>query len=672
MITVPGDSTNRVQTILKNNVSVSSNIGCLYDININSMVDFNYSTITSTSNYTTINGRQPFKKLFPLDTIVKSYRPTGAGVKYAIDGDIPAGTWTDPKNLTYNPKLNTKYRVYYPSADVYYKYWITPLNTNAGITISYKNANASAKNVLANKIVIKFEISHATPSAWTVSLDGQSVASGTSSQIVSFTSNQYEAGTLSLYYNGTTWSTDESTLNLSATKSFNNISLSATNPGGYIGVVEIAPHWVQDLSTHLVSMQINKESSSSTEDLLPVGTVTANSCTVDLNAYQQNTIKFKTYLNTDTISADRIYLLKGAEIKSFIKIYDSQGNLQDSAGKYFKVNQGTFLLDSWSIGEYGETQIFALDSAKILQDTICPDMVCEKYSSAAILRQMLDSVGFVNYNFNYKISAGNISDTSIISPNYWWSDSTQTVWSNIQELCRDAQISAVVDENNVLQFYTRDYLYDNARAIDWTFRNTNNGSELANIVKLQKEVLPTANQVKVIYYTTAISTYENSSHKIWDSGDTWLAAASLKDNLLATADPAITPNSKHYMTLEPIDLYENAINKDDVLYSFSGYILINSEIVEYDAIEYSYTQVNTFQTKYVDITGPSDLLKYKGDAFVNQTPDGTAYVPSIKPTGRYRVKTRGALGTTKTSHYVSSVDSLDGWIGKINVRWATT
>lgn len=667
MITAP----DKVQTILKNNPSINSNIGCLYDININSMVDFNYSTITSTSNYTTINGRQPFKRLFPLDSIVKSYRPTGAGVKYAIDGDIPAGTWTDPKNLTYNPKLNTKYRIYYPSSTVYYKYWITPLNTNAGITISYKNSNSSAKNVLANKIVVKFEVSHATPSAWSISLDGQQIASGNSSAITNFNSNPYDAGVLSLYYNGTTWSTSESSLNLSATKSFNTISLSATNPGGYIGVVEIAPHWVQDLSNNLVLMSIDKESSSSTEDLLPVGTVTANSCTIDLNDYNQNNIKFKVYSKTDTMSSNNIYLVKGAEIKSFIKIYDSEGPLEDSKGKYFNINQGTFLLDSWSISEHGDTQIFAMDSAKILQDTICPDMVCEKYSAAAIIRQMLDSVGFVNYKFNYKTTDGNISDNSIISPNYWWSDSTQTVWSNIQELCRDAQISAVVDENNILQFYTRDYLYDSSRGINWTFRNTNSGSELANIIKMQKEVLPTANQVKVIYYTTAISTYENSSHKIWDSGDTWLAAASLKSNLLVSQDPVVTPSTKHYFALEPIDLYENAINKDDVLYSFSGYILINSEIIEYDAIEYSYTQVGTFQTKYVDITGPSDLLKYKGDAYVTQTPDGTAFIPSIKPTGRYRIKTRGALGTTKIDHYISSTDSLDGWIGKINVRWAT-
>jgi hypothetical protein len=667
MITVP----SRVTDILKNNASVSYNIGCTYDINVNSMVDFNYSTITSTSSYTTINGRQPFKKLFPLDTIVKNYRPTGSGIKYAIDGDIAAGTWTDPKNLTYNPKSGNKYRVYYPSADLYYKYWITPKDTNAGITIAYKNADASAKNVLANKIVIKFEISHATPSAWTVSLDGSQVASGTSSAITSFTSAPYEAGILTLYYNGTTWSTTESSLNLSATKSFNTISMTATNPGGYIGVVEVAPHWIQDLTPYMVSMDINKESSSSSEDMLPVGTVTANSCVMDLNAYQASSIKFKTYTKTNTISADNIYLLKGSEIKAFIKMYDSQGTSTDSNGNYFKINQGLFLTDSWSISEYGDVQLFSMDSAKILQETICPDIVCEKYSAAAIIRHMLDSVGFVNYNFNYKVSGTNIVDTSIISPNYWWSDSNETVWGNIQELCRDAQISAVVDENNILQFYTRDYLYDTNRTSAWAFRNEKSGNELPNIISMQKDIIPTANQVKVIYYTTSIATYENSSHKIWDSGDTWLAAASLQGDLLATSDPATNSSIKHYITLQPIDLYENAINKDDVLYSFSGYLLINSEIVEYDAIQYSYKQIGTLTTKEVDITGPSDLLKYKGDAYVEQTLDGTSFVPSMKPTGKYRIKTRGALGTNKVSHYVSSADTLDGWVGKANIRWAT-
>lgn len=670
MISAP----SRVSDILKNNVSVSYGLGCTYDINVNSMVDLDYATITSTSEYTTINGKQPFKRLFPLDTIIKAYRPTGSGVKYAIDGDVASGTWADPKNLTYNPTSGNKYRVYYPSSDLSYKYWITPKDTNAGITIAYKKSDAYVKTVYANKIVIKFEISHATPSAWTVSLDGSQIASGTSAQITSFTAQPYEAGILTLYYNGTTWSSTESSLNLNSTKSFNTISMTATNPGGYVGVIEIAPHWVQDLADVIVSLNISKETSASTEDLLPVGNVTANSLSLDLNSYQANSIKFKVYDKTNTISTDNIYLIKSAEVKPYIKLYDngnSVGTLTDSKGQYFKINQGTFYVDSWSMSEFGDVQIFGLDCAKILQETICPDMICEKYSSAAIIRQMLDSVGFINYKFNYKKTGETISDSSVISPNYWWSDSTQTVWTNIQDLCRDAQISAIVDENNVLQFYTRDYLYDSSRTSSWTFRDKPSGADLSNIISLNKQVLPTANQVKVFYYTTTMSTYENSSHKIWDSGDTWLAAASLKNNLLDSDDPAVTPATTFYIGLQPIDLYEGGINKDDTLYSYSGFLLINSEIVEYDAIEYQYTQIGTNTQVKVDITGPSDLLKYKGDAVVNQTADGSSYVPSIMPTGRYRIKTRGALGTKKESHFVSSTDTLAGWVGKSNIRWAT-
>jgi hypothetical protein len=63
----------------------------------------------------------------------------------------------------------------------------------------------------------------------------------------------------------------------------------------------------------------------------------------------------------------------------------------------------------------------------------------------AIIRRMLDSVGFTNYQFFYSDE-----DKSIITPKYWWSDGTNTVWANIQELCRDTQLTAVLGEDNIL------------------------------------------------------------------------------------------------------------------------------------------------------------------------------------------------------------------------------
>ena len=177
----------------------------------------------------------------------------------------------------------------------------------------------------------------------------------------------------------------------------------------------------------------------------------------------------------------------------FIKLYDTAGESSDSRGNYYKIQQGIFYLDRWSISEFGDASLEMLDAAKTLQDTLAPDLLCENYSSIAIIRRLLDSVGFTNYAFKYKEN-----DNSIISPNYWWSDSQATVWENLQSLCRDSQMSAFVDEFGTLQFYTREYLFGTSD-ISWTFRYDalkdaqSNILEHSNIESFNKTDLPSAN-----------------------------------------------------------------------------------------------------------------------------------------------------------------------------------
>jgi hypothetical protein len=440
--------------------------------------------------------------------------------------------------------------------------------------------------------------------------------------------------------------------------------LTATNPGGYIGVIEFAPHWVRDLTDYVVDFDIRKESSSSTEALVPVGNITANSLNMSLNKYDSAAMFFQSYNKSSTIDLTKMYLYKQAQVNVYLKLYDSNAadadSKTDSKGKYYKINQGTFYLDSWDITEFGDLTLFGLDSAKILQDTLAPDIMCESFSSIAIIRRLLDSVGYTNYNFNY-----NTSDSSIISPKYWWSDSTTTVWDNLQSLCRDAQMSAVVDENNVMQFYTRDYIYDNERATQHTFRNATSGTDLANIVSLTKKDLPSANQVKVIYYTVVSSAYDQNSAPLWTSGDSYLAAAALASDLLVSTLP--NSNTKVYMKLNPITV--NDLSSEQVVYSFNGHFLIGSEIIEYDAIEYQYVDIDSAQDVTVDITGESDLLKNKGKARIISNAGNDSYKSTFIPTGRYRIKTRGAFGTKIADHFVDAKNAALGWNGYQGVVW---
>lgn len=652
-----------VKDLINKNTSLSMGAGAIMDINVNSMVSFTPTSITGTE-YQTINGRQPFKKLFPLDTIIKPSRPQLAGIKYGISGDVQTKTYADPKSVDYKPSAQSanvvKYRTYYPGNSVQYKYWLTPINTPASVSITYP------KTVYANKVTLKFEISHAVPSAWTIVVGGTTV-SGTSADIKSFTSTGNDAGTVSIYYNGTTWSKNASDLNLSSFKSFTTLSMTAANPGGYIGVIELAPHYVTDISQYVVDFDLRKESSASTEALVPVGNITANSLTLNLNAYRgsasSGSIPFKSYSKSDVIDTSNIYFHKNAEVNLFMKLYDAAGDFSDSRGNYYKIQQGIFYLDRWSISEFGDASLEMLDAAKTLQDTLAPDLLCESYSSVAIIRRLLDSVGFTNYAFKYKEN-----DNSIISPSYWWSDSQATVWENLQSLCRDSQMSAFVDEFGTLQFYTREHLFGTSD-IAWTFRYDAlkdaqmNVLENPNIESFSKTDLPSANQVKVVYYSTVTSAYEQSSAPLWSSGTSWLAAAALTENLLKTEVPST--GTKVYMTIKPITL--NTLSQEQVVYSFAGHFLLNSEVIEYDAIEYQYIDISTGLQATIDVTGESDLLKYRGKASIVQT--GTKSSTTFVPSGRYRIKTRGAFGTTIGDHYVNSKNEVAGWQGKVGAVW---
>jgi len=143
------------KTKLEQSTNLNLNIGCTVEYNMNRLVD---NIVVTGADIVKPDGSKPFKKLFPIDSIIKANRPIGAGVKYGITGDIGSGTYRDPRASTY--PLN--YRTYYPGADTYYKYWLSAISTGVDLTITYPKA------VLTNKVVARFEISHSTPGTWNI------------------------------------------------------------------------------------------------------------------------------------------------------------------------------------------------------------------------------------------------------------------------------------------------------------------------------------------------------------------------------------------------------------------------------------------------------------------------------------------------------------------------
>jgi len=663
MITLPTNDT-LVKNLFKSESSIRTGVGCTIEYNLNRMVNFATNAITNSSAEYTSNGRSPFKKLFPVDAIVRQNRPLGAGIKYYIHGDIAAASLPDPKTLIFDKQ----FRTYIPSEDTYYKYWVSKKSEGADIAIKYP------KTLLVNKITIKFEISHCTPAAFQVfGRNGNgsfvSLKSGNSTNIKSFT-DKYEAGQVNIYYTGSSWSFNESELNTSSYQSLTDVKLVVNAVSDkYISIIEISPKMVKDISEDIVNFSIKKESSS-TGDLLPVGNVSSNSMSLSINGYGESTPTYIIYDKTNgSFASDKKYFYKNSQLNLFIKVFP-----YPDSEEYIKVPQGVFFMQDWSVSEFGEIDINALDGCKILMDTMCPDVLLKNYSVPAIIRVLLDTIGFTNYKFNTTSLA---TENGIVTPKYWWTEDVKTVWEAIQELCRDIQMTAVMDDNNVLQFYTRDYFYGKQREvtaqgaaanniISWAFNNepfidsSTNLINQANIMDLNKEALPAANKVKVLWSAATTSNYLGDSTPLWKSETTFLGALALYSNIDAVSEYGVPvdSNGKYYLVLKPnhVSYYDNT----QALLSYNGYLLIDSEVFEYDAIEFIYEGVDDGKVYRQDVQTPNDIYKYRTLAKVSSK--------SFRPSYRYRIKSRAALNTKKAAHKGLSADYVSDW-KSFGVNW---
>jgi hypothetical protein len=667
MISLANETANtNLQNIFKNNLSVRSSVACTIEYNMNSMLD-NISAVYASgleAKYVTDpNGQvNTYKILFPIDSVIKPFRPKNSGVKYLtlVPGDTPSNSFSSFRTLDYP---TTQPRIYYPGITTAYKYWVTPIGEGVDLTVNY--SDGITKHALTNKIIIKFEKNHTLPIKYSVT-----VTPKTGSAVLYGPFDPPADGVCTLYYNGSAWTAPAPSepVSYADPQEIKSIKLTSPNPSssGIIGVIELSARWIKDISSDIESFTLSKESSSVQDDILPVGTATANDCSVNLTNYNQTALKYADYLRTDSsFNKDLVYLVKDAEINLYTNIIHDAGSITSGSIKYDKIKQGTFYINTYDISTFGETTINCLDGAQYLANTVAPEILCESYPVTSILRRLLDSIGFTNYKFNILSTSSNgvttVTDKSIPQLDYFWTDGTTTVWQVIQELCRDIQMNAVFDENDVLNFYTRDYMYSRTN-VDWTFYQDSSGSRKPDIIDFNMKQNPSANQVQIIWKAPTRSDQLGTSGPLWEAPTSFLAAGGLVDSLTATSETFI-------LDMNTIDLY----SRYQSAFNFNGFFLINSEIIEYDAIEYQYQALSDGLTKTVWIESQSDINKYRylsKVGYEDPTNPSSAY---FRPTGKYRVKKditdklvgRGAFGTLAADHSspAATASTSAGWKG---------
>ena len=617
MIQVSANTTNALNKAV--NVSVTN--GCYVEYNMNDLISGVSVTapegvITATLTAPASQGGyqyKPFEKLFPIKSIIDPRRPKVAGIQYMILA-YPSLTTTlaasgSGSAKTYASAKELNRRLYFSGIKTAYKYWVTPkaagtILSNCILSVSYP----AAKTAATNKIVVKFETSHSKPTSWNLKLVN---LAGAESVIYTGTTCP-DNGIVNLYYNGSSWSETEPPtvpegINLSGLKlQINTISIS----GGYLGVIEVSARLVKDVTNILESFNISQNSSDSIGGLVPVGDVTANYLRLSLNAYDKS---YDNYDKTNAFNKSKLSLYENITIRPYV-VVESE-----------KINLGVFYLDSYEVDEFGEVSINALDGARELQYIKPPDIVTKDMSTVAIIRRLLDSVGFSNYKFNLIDS-----DTSIVAPYYWYTDPEKTVWEHIQDLCKDTQTIAVFDNNDVLQFYPRGYIFNTAKEIDASFRysNTSDG-KLANISGIAIENVPSVKAIKVTYRPQLTSNYTADSDPLYTSPLVTLGAAALMADLPKTA-PAETDAENGVIRLRPVEISGAA----QQFYSYAGYLVLGKEIIKYDAIKFVYEPASG---------SPATASKWIRNESDIQSNLGLAKPNTFKPTGEYRIKERNVF-----------------------------
>jgi hypothetical protein len=420
-------------------------------------------------------------------------------------------------------------------------------------------------------------------------------------------------------------------------------------------VIEISARLSLDVSESI--MNFDTVGALSEEDsALPVGSLIANDAKLSLENYD-HTLSFRD-INSP---------LYGWEPKrSHLDMYFAT----TTPSNQIEVNR-VFLGIMTDVQSNGDNvDITAMDNSNILQNVRVKNFVTLNKSLVSIISMLLDYAGVSGWTAHFSnstvpITSGIVHAENPMIPYYHAHD--QTVFEAISDIAEAYQMSASFDADGILHMYSKEYIFDRAASPVYTLTYNDSGTTLANIKGMEVTPGKPINDITVAYDQKYIRKAVSPSSlgepmwdaqlqpavsKAWDADTEWLAAAPL----VKTLDNVQGVSAEGTMTIDQ--------EGGDGLVP-EGYLLIDGEVIAYNAKQYQMKIGSAYTTKWITSQGEYNYWRDKTTTGGRMFFTGVLRIPKG---GRARFNSTLAthtVDTTGTWPYTSTFNSYK-WSAPLN------
>lgn len=523
------------------------------------------------------------------------------------------GTKVKPANRFRDSPSSARY--YPASASDPYKYWSSLSKCGTGeIDDAYNFATPVQvvvtydQPVQANKIVAGFEMSYAKPVSYSLEYS----VNGTTWISTDSVSALLPNGTVSVWRSGTDWVPDPFYTSVVTIKAVRLTIYSMDTPASHVDVLQLGARLENDLSDFLISYEVDMEVSERSF-VAPLGRASANTANVQLSNIDS---RFNSE-NTSSLYFDLI----DKKVKFTVDIgvdATPQGGV-----KYEYVREFTMWTDVWAGQESTTVDVQLKDSSVFLQEVIVPEVFLEDYTVGAVVWQILDRIGMVNYQY----SRSTVEKGQVIA--FYWPEPERTIWDEFANLAEATQTAIFFDENDVLQIRARRSMYNSDKLVNWNLDAIINGTKLPDIESIEINNDMDANEVEILYQPASFSDFANGFPKmetVWepDEDTVVLRSTDLTKDLLIAGTAMWIPQATA------------------VIWPYEAMVNIRGEILRYKGKEYVwYKPTGGTEAKVVYSQEEKDLLD-----------DGSHPDNKWKNyfSGKFVVAERGLYGTDIVDH----------------------